>query len=353
MSANKIGRNDPCPCGSGKKYKKCCEGKTVSAQPASPLPSPGLDLHPYAIAKIVENPSPQVQSSLSRRDRATLQKKWTPGKVRAMETDAIVARLRELGIDGARDAFMPLTEGHTAAWSIGEGWLAGLHRPPDMLDEDFVCLAACELWKRYCPERPSNEMVDDWVSEGYDHLEANDQSAAADTWLPVWEIVLQRLRPDMRTFRSVDPVFKISQFFGNWLQDFEMVLENSARDDQRHAEIGVRVVTEVVDRFVEEDENTILNFRCDLGRLLFLAGQPDEGEAALQAVIRDYPHLAGGYVVLADELSFWRKESPDIPRAIALLEQALSHPVEDAAEWDIEARIDDLRERLVGRTDDG
>jgi len=22
--ANKIGRNDPCPCGSGKKYKKCC-----------------------------------------------------------------------------------------------------------------------------------------------------------------------------------------------------------------------------------------------------------------------------------------------------------------------------------------
>jgi len=20
----KIGRNDPCPCGSGKKYKKCC-----------------------------------------------------------------------------------------------------------------------------------------------------------------------------------------------------------------------------------------------------------------------------------------------------------------------------------------
>jgi preprotein translocase subunit SecA len=22
--AEKIGRNDPCPCGSGKKYKKCC-----------------------------------------------------------------------------------------------------------------------------------------------------------------------------------------------------------------------------------------------------------------------------------------------------------------------------------------
>ena len=24
----KAGRNDPCPCGSGKKYKHCCSGKT-------------------------------------------------------------------------------------------------------------------------------------------------------------------------------------------------------------------------------------------------------------------------------------------------------------------------------------
>ena len=24
----KVGRNDPCPCGSGKKYKKCCGANT-------------------------------------------------------------------------------------------------------------------------------------------------------------------------------------------------------------------------------------------------------------------------------------------------------------------------------------
>ncbi len=28
----KIGRNDPCPCGSGKKYKKCCSGKAEQRQ---------------------------------------------------------------------------------------------------------------------------------------------------------------------------------------------------------------------------------------------------------------------------------------------------------------------------------
>jgi hypothetical protein len=25
----KVGRNDPCPCGSGKKFKKCCESKVA------------------------------------------------------------------------------------------------------------------------------------------------------------------------------------------------------------------------------------------------------------------------------------------------------------------------------------
>ena len=28
MQTTKAGRNDVCPCGSGKKYKKCCELKT-------------------------------------------------------------------------------------------------------------------------------------------------------------------------------------------------------------------------------------------------------------------------------------------------------------------------------------
>ncbi|PIS34833.1 MAG: hypothetical protein COT37_00570 [Parcubacteria group bacterium CG08_land_8_20_14_0_20_43_9] len=30
----KVGRNGPCPCGSGKKYKKCCIAKETSSAPA-------------------------------------------------------------------------------------------------------------------------------------------------------------------------------------------------------------------------------------------------------------------------------------------------------------------------------
>lgn len=31
LAPSKVGRNDPCPCGSGKKFKKCCEGKSNPA----------------------------------------------------------------------------------------------------------------------------------------------------------------------------------------------------------------------------------------------------------------------------------------------------------------------------------
>ena len=31
-NTDKVGRNDPCPCGSGKKHKQCCLGKVVVQQ---------------------------------------------------------------------------------------------------------------------------------------------------------------------------------------------------------------------------------------------------------------------------------------------------------------------------------
>ena len=42
----RVGRNDPCPCGSGKKYKKCCLGKAdksiANEEPVDSIPRCGL-----------------------------------------------------------------------------------------------------------------------------------------------------------------------------------------------------------------------------------------------------------------------------------------------------------------------
>lgn len=36
MELMKAGRNDPCPCGSGKRYKKCCLAKDQAARAIGP-----------------------------------------------------------------------------------------------------------------------------------------------------------------------------------------------------------------------------------------------------------------------------------------------------------------------------
>lgn len=44
MDRHRVSRNDPCPCGSGKKYKYCCLRKEVEIRPSRPTPSI-TDLH--------------------------------------------------------------------------------------------------------------------------------------------------------------------------------------------------------------------------------------------------------------------------------------------------------------------
>jgi len=45
---DKVGRNDPCPCGSGKKYKKCCEEKTKHKKFDAQVLSKGEEKAPEA-----------------------------------------------------------------------------------------------------------------------------------------------------------------------------------------------------------------------------------------------------------------------------------------------------------------
>ena len=44
LTPAKVGRNDPCPCGSGRKYKHCCQAKDASAGSPAATSSPSLDL---------------------------------------------------------------------------------------------------------------------------------------------------------------------------------------------------------------------------------------------------------------------------------------------------------------------
>lgn len=351
----KISRNAPCPCGSGKKYKKCCLDKAQSERSSSnvtsPAPADGLDkaeasagsLSPFVVAKLFEK-SEQF-AEMKRREPARASFFWTPSRVATLETEELLMRLRQLGIDPSQDAYLKLAKERFSACELSELWRAKLTKHLSRHEKDFIAMAACELWKRYCPDRPSIEMLDDWMQEGYDLMMNGQQAQACERWSAVWEVIRSRLRPDMRTCDNARVVFDGTQVLFNWVQDFALELHNAAVDDARYAEIGIRLCEDVLSQFLDEGELFRLNFRADLGEFYYLAGRAEEGERILLDLIHDHPDRAAGYARLADILGHGARpqDGPlDPHRAEKLLEQALARAT-DALGYDVRTRLNDLR----------
>ena len=373
-------RNDPCPCGSGKKYKKCCLGKapttpaTAVAPPATEpavfeaeprfypavtsyctqgalaealKPGGMVHIHPYVLIKLRDDP--RLIETAKPQERAVLLRLWRASKVSAMATDEIESRLSQLGVPYDPARFTELTRGHDSAWEISEGWSGG-SSALSLADRDFLGLAACELWRRRVSERPSLEMLDDWVCEGYAYSDRKNPAAALTAWWSLWEALRLRLAPGMKDMQEAgEKLFSgMSQCLPNWCGDFRLEAVNGALKDRHCGEVGIRFIQEVLSRLPEEDKE--LNLSGDLGMLYFTVGRDAEGEQLCQQLIRNYPDSALGYVIWSDELlRRFRKGLTgldNLRRGIQLLEQALAFPVNDAEDFDVPARLADARELL-------
>lgn len=114
----KIGRNDPCPCGSGKKYKKFCLGTTGDGNPdrspesegigpdgvSNPAGTAGIRIALYTFTKLLDDPDSVMR--LSGCSRESIANRWTPRKMAALSTEATEEGLRSRGIAYSRQAFV-------------------------------------------------------------------------------------------------------------------------------------------------------------------------------------------------------------------------------------------------------
>lgn len=374
-----LGRNDPCPCGSGKKYKKCCLGKaptTPAAQPISTQPTayeaeprfypavtlyctqaalaealkPGgrVFIHPYVLIKLRDDP--RLIESANRQERAGLVRLWRASTVSAMATNEIEKRITQLGVPYDPARFAELTRSHESAWKIAEDWGAG-SKALSQADRDFLGLAACELWRRRSPERPSLEMIDDWVCEGYAYSARKNSAAALAAWWKAWETLQLRLTPEMNDMQEAgaDLFPYMSQCLSNWSVDFRLEALNGGFKERQCGEIGIRFIHEMLAQLPAEDKD--LNLSGDLGMLYFAVGRGAEGEQCCEQLIRTHPDRAVGYVNLSDELlRRFRKGLVDhdqLRRGIQLLEEALAYPVKDAESFDVPARLAEARELVT------
>ena len=195
----KIGRNDPCPCGSGKKYKKCCINKMESA-------------------------------SLSRIKLPN--KLWQPEDVEEMDTDMIVAYLQTYGIHLNEKEMASTIKSFGTAEDVTLMWIDDFQLDTRDRMIDFTFLAIKVLATRLTPEHILLEHLDGLINEGYRHDKGYFDEDAADVWEKAWNKLLVWLKDNPVT--SLDVLDKLARrsminLFSDWIGDYVTALQNAGR----------------------------------------------------------------------------------------------------------------------------
>jgi hypothetical protein len=93
---------------------------------------------------------------------------------------------------------------------------------------DWIWICLLELWKRWFPDKPCFELLDDKIQDGYELLQSSQEKDACNLWLDAWSDVLRIFdKTGMSSVREFDERFGGSQCLFNWVQDLEMELWNA------------------------------------------------------------------------------------------------------------------------------
>src|SRR5690625_778197 len=287
----KIGRNEPCPCGSGKKYKKCCIGKELP-------PKPKENLQTFA------------DQFLSYEE------------VDEMSTDEIIKRLKTMGVGFKKEKFLNDVKTSYAAEEISEGWFDKYNITVQGREEDFPCFAARILWERMAPQgHLSAEQIDEIYHQGIDALEQNDPISACDEWLAMWEVLKDRNSPIVQNLNFLDEKYKSTFFVRNFCQDLELELHNAGIRNSAYFEKCVTYCSEFLEIFPNESELIIHNMRRAIADSYGELGQYEKAESEYQNLVRDFSANPWSYIAWGDFYTMIQEENHE--KAKELYEKAL------------------------------
>ena len=366
----KIGRNAPCPCGSGKKYKKCClnNDQQTERMPSDyngfiqpppretshkiPLEASGIRIRPYMLAKMCDPKEKHVQEIFLHRPELKERNMISVSQMRSLSTEQLIEKLLEKGVRYDQEQFLAMCEKENSAWDAAEMLWPKQLKSLEKNVSDVAGLAACLLWQRLYDEKKltkvSIEMLDDWMEKGYKLL-GKDRFEACRIWMRVWETFKADYDLANRSIDEIDAQFNGSQSFFNWCQDFEMELINASIDLKEFAELGVSYLNEFLACFADEDTIIVNQFKSSLGEIYCRSGDQETGEKVMRELIRQYPDRMIGYIGMEMAISIKKMndEALALEERLNILEEAKKFPVIDGENFDLDRRIFDLKKEIA------
>lgn len=314
------GRNDPCPCGSGKKYKKCC-------------------LNSSASTVLTHNLQRLLQQPAERQDRRHFR------NVEALSTEEIISRLKGFGVQFDDLQFQQDVRRFLSAEELSKDWFKRFTISTSGFDDDFIWLACVILWKRLAPDVTSADQIDDLIDKGYHYLEQPDKSSrtpeikASGVWLEAWELLKQRFLPQVQSVEELDRIYRGSVTLSYWVSDLEAECYNAGRDEPERYHRRIAFCREFCQLLPESRASFFLEMRRAEAETYYYVNRKEEGEAAFRSLVEDYPENVWGYIGWGDAYhwSFDSNQEPNFDRAEQIYRMAFDHGL---------GNDDDLQERL-------
>jgi tetratricopeptide (TPR) repeat protein len=212
------------------------------------------------------------------------------------------------------------------------------------LESDWIWICVVTLWRRWLPDQPSFEELDDQRQAGYELLKTSGAVAACRIWLEAWHDVLRLLdKAGIESIEEFDDRFRGTQSLCNWIQDLESELWNAGLEDRQFLSARIALCEEGLRRIPSDDALMIENRRRALAESHFEVGEAAKAEALYREWLDADPSWGWGWIGWSDCYRFTRTERVDLNRCEQILREGFAiADVRDHA--DIADRLADVCE---------
>jgi tetratricopeptide (TPR) repeat protein len=307
----KYKRNDPCPCGSGKKYKHCCLKKDVKANQRSSRKRPIIghltlmrfdQEFKYNPKKYEDMLKKQGYSVDKEKAKESMLHSWDLKKIKKMSMEEIIDKLHSLNIKFSVDEFERQAGNYISSIQLAKDYYFTQDHHAEGWDEDFIFLAIYELWKRIIPDQVNIEMIDDAMQEGYDALKNNKLNECMVKWSRAWKMIVTIIPTYIDSVEEADQFMPepLTQSIYNWSQDFKMELFNAGLEDKTYFKKRIEYCNEFCRSFPETDDSIILSTLRAEAESYAKIRDFETADKLFEDLINKYPDSVWGYIGWGD-----------------------------------------------------
>ncbi len=311
--SKKIGRNDPCPCGSGKKYKSCCLKKDRTAG---------------RVGK-----RPQRQKKMSAEEAKETFAPSLFAKFRKTPTRTLLRTLEKHGVPFDRELFKEQAQEALSAFNLAAEQYMDTIPNLTFEIESMIAPAIYELWRRECPDLVCDEMIDELFEIGGSARSDDRYDLALELWYEAWDLVERLLRTRSERVEAAGQQWtrEFNQGVFNRAAEMDRVLHSLSLDDPKYHRERIAFWERFEEIFPVLPPETHPMLLSGKAEAYWMRGEFDTAEEIFETTIETYPDHVQSYLLPA-RMYTWGLETlgrkPDNRRAEAILRRGIEHGVD-------------------------